>query len=561
LHVPCVRCLIDLLVDWQVENAEHIEGPNMNSPTPPAPDPAANDDGLGERFSAGERVDQLTLSNQELRQLHGRNVELFERLEDAAARSQSERDSRRAALNLMEDAVHSRLAEQRENAERRLVELALRKSEERYRRLFESINEGFCLIELFCDAAGELIDYRILETNPAFERHTGVKVTPPAAAPVTTQIVKTEDEPGDADVCRKIVLADHNRRFEVYLPSQNRWLEVHTSRLRDAGVQLVAAVSNDITDRKAAEEQLRHLNASLEERVQERTRELRENEEALRTAVATAQQTADRLRDLATQLTSAEQRTRRHVAQILHEHVQQLLVAARLRVELVEGTCADEETLTQLQAAIAIISDSIEAVRSLSVELAPPLLHNEGLPAALAWLVPRVEAQHGLEIELRVEEGANPPAEEYRNILFHAAREFLLNVVKHGNTTSARVHLSVSPGQIRLEVADRGSGFDRRALGNGTASFGLFHIRQRLEAIGGSLTIETSPGAGTQVTATLPVEGSESDSAHPKLAGEAAARHNRTRSGALAKPNGRARNGRPKSRKTSPADDGANGDV
>jgi PAS domain S-box-containing protein len=516
----------------------------------------------GEELSAREQVDRLARDNErlreELQQLHRLNDELSKRLTDAATRNQSERESRHAALNLMEDAVNARRAEQRENAERRLVERALRKSEDRYRRLFESIDEGFCLIELNLHAGGKPIAYRILEMNPAFSRQTGLALT---TAPFMTPIVGSENEQCDSDVCARIVLADMNRRFEVCLSVQNRWLEVDTSRISDGETPLVAAVSNDITDRKVAEEQLRHLNASLEERVQERTRELRQNEEALRAAAAAERQTAERLRDLATQLTSAEQRTRRHLAQILHEHVQQLLVAARLRVELVEGTCADEDTVTQLRAAIAIISDSIEAIRTLAVELAPPLLHDEGLPAALAWLVPRVEAQHGLEIDLRVEEGANPPAEEYRNILFHAAREFLLNVVKHGNTPSARVHLSVAPDQICLEVADRGSGFDLHALGNGTSSFGLFHFLQRLEAIGGYLTIETSPGAGTQVTATLPFEGSDLDSAYPKLAGKAAARRKRTRSGAFFKPNGRARKCRPKSRKPSSAGDGGNGEV
>jgi signal transduction histidine kinase len=479
-----------------------------------------------------------------------------EKLSAPPVRNRSGRASRRAALKLREDAVNARRAEQRENAERRQVELALRKSEERYRRLFESIDEGFCLIELTLDARDKPIEYRVLETNPAFERHTGVTAATP---PVTIPLVGTENEPGDSDVCGRIALINRNRRFEICLRTQNRWLEVHVSRIRDAEIPLVAAVSNDITDRKRAERQLRHLNASLEERVQERTRELRQNEAALRAAAATERQAADRLRELTAQLTSAEQRTRRHLAQILHEHVQQLLVAARLRVELVEGTCSDDETVSQLRAAIAIISDSVEAIRSLAVELAPPLLHDPGLPAALAWLIPRLEAQYGLAIDLRVEERANPTAEEDRNILFHAARELLLNVVKHGNTKSARVRLSVAPGRIRLEVADRGSGFDPRAGGNGSATFGLFHIRQRLEAIDGSLTVETSPGAGTQVTATLPFDEPAKVSARPKLSGKAAARSKRTRSGTRSKPNGRTRKSRAQMRKSHRAADRTNG--
>jgi signal transduction histidine kinase len=512
----------------------------------------------GEERSAREQVDRLARHNErlreELRQLHRLNDELSSRLADAATRSQSERESRRAALNLMEDAVNSRRAEQRENAERRLVELALLKSEERYRRLFESIDEGFCLIELNLDAGGKPVEYRILEMNPAFARQTGIVVTTP---PFMTPIVGTENEPGDSDICGRIVLADQNRRFEVRLPVQNRWLEVHASRLSDGEIPLVAAVSNDITDRKRAEEQLRHLNASLEERVQERTRELCQNEEALQTAVATAQQTTERLRELATQLASSEQRTRHHLAHILHDHVQQLLVAARLRVELVHDTCTDQETVAQLAGAVAILNQSSEAIRTLSVELAPPLLHDQGLPAALTWLAPCMETQHGLAVDLCVDEQANPVTEEDRNILFHAARELLLNAVKHSRTKSARLLLSASHGQIRLEVSDRGAGFDTRSLENGAKSFGLFQLRQQLEAIDGSLTVNSSPGAGTSVAAMLPFERSESSSANQKPAGKGAARHKRIRSGAFSEAKGRSLKGRLKSRKPSSAGDGA----
>jgi signal transduction histidine kinase len=195
------------------------------------------------------------------------------------------------------------------------------------------------------------------------------------------------------------------------------------------------------------------------------------------------------------------------------------------------------------------------------VELAPPLLHDEGLPAALAWLVPRMAAQHGLAIDLRVEERANPVAEEHRNILFHAARELLLNVVKHGHTKSARVVLSVLPGEIRLEVADPGSGFDPRAPGNGSASFGLFHIRQRLEATGGSLIIDARPGSGTHVTATLPFEESESAAGSANPSGKATARSKRTRSRTLSKQKGRPTKSRRKAIEPYQAEDGVRKDV
>ena len=93
-----------------------------------------------------------------------------------------------------------------------------------------------------------------------------------------------------------------------------------------------------------------------------------------------------------------------------------------------------------------------------------------------------------------------------KTILYQVVRELLNNVVKHSRAQNAHVLIDMEDGRFRVKVTDDGAGFDPQTLGTPTAEggFGLYSIRERLIAIDGSLRIESSPGAGTVVTAVLP---------------------------------------------------------
>lgn len=250
-----------------------------------------------------------------------------------------------------------------------------------------------------------------------------------------------------------------------------------------------AALSQSRAELTAAREELRRLEAAFERRVVERTSEIEKRER--------------RLRELATLLKRNEQQERKRLARLLHDHVQQLLVAAKMRIELVVPQ-ADDATSADLALAASVIAEAIEASRDLAVQLSPPLLHDQGLPAALHWLMSRMEKQHRLKFRRLIEEDADPTDEEHRDILFQAAQEFMLNAAKHAGSERIICELRRTEGRLRLFVEDDGRGFDL-AKGAEAASFGLFQVRQRLEAVGGLLVADSAPGRGTRMTAVIPI--------------------------------------------------------
>ena len=244
---------------------------------------------------------------------------------------------------------------------------------------------------------------------------------------------------------------------------------------------------------QAMTEQLKSLNATLEDRVARRTAEL--------------QKRATQLAGLTSELTLAEERERRRLAQILHDHLQQLLVAGKLTVEVTRAKAPPElsDSLKHIQ---SLLNEAIDASRSLTIELSPPVLHEAGLGAGLGWLGQWMRDKHGLTVAVSVDESVEPTREEVRLLLFQSVREALFNVVKHAGVKAARVHMKPDgPGCLCVVVSDEGSGFDPAESDRserGPSGFGLFSVRERLRMLGGHLEIDSRPGHGTRVTMIAP---------------------------------------------------------
>jgi PAS domain S-box-containing protein len=138
--------------------------------------------------------------------------------------------------------------------ERDSANLALRNSEANYRTLFESIDEGFCIIKIIFDAQERPVDYRFMQVNPAFVRLTGL---PEDALGKTARELIPDLEAFWIEAYGKVALTGESVRFENRAESMNRWFDVYASRVGDATNRSVAVVFNNITERKQAEEVVR----------------------------------------------------------------------------------------------------------------------------------------------------------------------------------------------------------------------------------------------------------------------------------------------------------------
>jgi CheY-like chemotaxis protein/anti-sigma regulatory factor (Ser/Thr protein kinase) len=162
-----------------------------------------------------------------------------------------------------------------------------------------------------------------------------------------------------------------------------------------------------------------------------------------------------------------------------------------------------------LQNARAKINEAMEAARTLSVDLFPPVLHTAGLPAALDWLAKRTQEQYGVVVDVTADARANPEASDVRALLFEAVRELLFNAVKYAHTDRVDINLALRPDDIiHIDVSDKGVGFDPAVTlhykNEQQVGLGLFSIQERLALLGGHLDIQSAPGTGARFSLMLP---------------------------------------------------------
>lgn len=390
------------------------------------------------------------------------------------------------------------LAERRDITEKKRTEAeaarvreigALRQSEARFRGTFENAAVGIAHLDLdghwlrvnqtFCDILGydceELLRMRFQELT----------------------------HPDDlADDLRQLnaLMAGRISDYSIekrYFHRDGRvvWVGAAASMMRaaDGTPQYAIVVVRDISQRKAAEEQLKQLNETLEQQVAERT--------------ALAERRTRQLRRLASEITQVEQRERRRLAQALHDHLQQLLATARMGLGALRKHLRQTPLAERLQRVDELLGDSLEVSRSLAFDLSPPVLHDAGLAAALAWLGRHLRLRYELEVELHADSRANPTADYTGAFLYQATRELLLNVLRHAGVRRARVKMSrLSDERVQIVVSDQGGGFAPEALApeNDPEGFGLFNIRERLELLGGEMEIDSRPGRGASVRLIAP---------------------------------------------------------
>ena len=360
-----------------------------------------------------------------------------------------------------------------EIAERGRVEKALMESESRFRTIIREAALGIALI----DKQG-----RVIEGNPALLAMLGY-----AAGELQgmefTRINHPENAASSWENFQKLLTGGQDVcRVETRYIRKDGWVgwgRQSISLVRETGgkPQFVIALFEDITERRESEEKIRTYQ--------------------------------EQLQSLASELSLTEERERRRLATVLHDHIAQLLVVAKGKFEKIQESTLYRSFAKPMEEIRRLIEESIRYTRSLVFELSPPILYELGFEPAMEWLAEHMQQQYGLAVAVEDDDNPKPLDNEARVLLFRAVRELLFNVLKHSQASSARVCMRRAAEHLEVIVEDHGVGFAPDKLGASSGKiegFGLFSIRERLNYFGGRMEIESIPGEVTQVILSLPLQ-------------------------------------------------------
>jgi PAS domain S-box-containing protein len=213
--------------------------------------------------------------------------------------------------------------------------------------------------------------------------------------------------------------------------------------------------------------------------------------------------TAERLRALSRRVVDLQETERLKISRELHDEVGQTLTGLKLQLDLASRHTDRAEA--RLQEALSIVEHLIGQVRTLTLDLRPPMLDDLGLGAALAWHINRFSAQTGMQVHLGHQGIDQPLSQPVATAAYRIVQEALTNVARHAGARSVHVQVGVEQGILSIRIIDDGRGFDVRAALAGGASSGLAGMRERAEFLDGSFRVDSVPGCGTQVCASIPI--------------------------------------------------------
>ena len=215
----------------------------------------------------------------------------------------------------------------------------------------------------------------------------------------------------------------------------------------------------------------------------------------------------ERLQILSQRLVEVQENERRYIARELHDEIGQYLTGLKLVLDMATRSPGGDGD-DNLNEALALADELMAQVRNLSLDLRPTMLDDLGLVPALLWHCGRYTDQTGVHVDFRHThlEGRRFRS-EVETAAYRIAQEALTNVARHAAVDNVTVRLWVEQDALSVQVIDQGAGFDPDDPLISDTSSGLVGMRERAVLLGGELTIESAPGAGTCLSAKLPLGG------------------------------------------------------
>jgi two-component system, chemotaxis family, CheB/CheR fusion protein len=279
--------------------------------------------------------------------------------------------------------------------------------------------------------------------------------------------------------------------------------------LMDSKLHGFAKIARDLTQRKQAEDDLRQMQETLENRVVERTLELANANESLRQEIADRMSSEEIRIGLLRKIVTTQEDERRRIARDLHDQLGQRLTALRLKMASVREMVDDDTELAQRVQRLQEIGEQLDAeVSFLAWELRPTALDDLGMVAAIGHYVSEWSRHFEIEADFQSTGFRNGRLDpEIETNLYRITQEALNNVLKHASASGVNVLLERRKDKVVLIVEDDGVGFDPanaatvEQSGNG---LGLIGMRERAALVGGQIEIESAPGKGTTIFVRVP---------------------------------------------------------
>lgn len=215
-------------------------------------------------------------------------------------------------------------------------------------------------------------------------------------------------------------------------------------------------------------------------------------------------QAGRQLAALSSELLAVQERERQALSHELHDEIGQSLTALRITLETARNSAAGLDSAATLVYAIEIVDALLDNVREIARGLRPPQLDELGLLPALRWHVDKIGQTTGLHCALESDIGDRRFLPALELACFRTAQEAITNALRHAQASEINLSLTLTDDGLQLSVRDNGVGFDGADLRH--TPLGLLGMRERVAGLGGSLRIDSAPGAGTGIFVTFPLE-------------------------------------------------------
>jgi signal transduction histidine kinase len=315
----------------------------------------------------------------------------------------------------------------------------------------------------------------------------------------------------------------HERVLPVFLPAEQGRRHARLARRASAFfADVITPIEKSHRTARESAARLRRMMGALDARSRElvganrqlrreiaerRTaeRSLRKSEHRSRHLLIQSQHMQRRLRVLSRQLLRAQEDERKRISRDLHDIIGQTLASINVQLAaLKSGTATAGRDFEQdISRAEELVNQSVEVVHRFARELRPAVLDDLGLIPALQTFMTEFKAQTGMEVSLTASASVERLSSPKLTVLFRVAQEALTNIGRHAKASRMEVNIQSRNRDVLMTITDNGTGFEPARLEK-RARLGIMGMRERLEMVGGRLTLISAPGQGTTVRALIP---------------------------------------------------------